>query len=189
MLCPGPRPRNAAATRTAILEAARERFAAESYDDVGMRDIARDVGVDSALISRYFGSKDDLFLAALDSCGDGSELMSGDKADFGRRVAHEIVFEPKKADKLKGMSIMLRSIGSAKASEMVQTTCTTQFFGPLEDWLSGTNATVRARLLAGFIMGMSISRELGGGTFDIEPAQCEQMRDRLAVILQSLIDG
>ena len=57
---PRPRPRNAAATRTAILEAARERFAAESYDDVGMRDIARDVGVDAALISRYFGSKDDL---------------------------------------------------------------------------------------------------------------------------------
>ncbi len=41
LLCPGHRPRNAAATRTAILDAARERFAAESYDDVGMRDIAR----------------------------------------------------------------------------------------------------------------------------------------------------
>ena len=93
LLCPGPRPRNAAATRTAILEAARDRFAAESYDDVGMRDIARDVGVDAALISRYFGSKDDLFLAALDSCSDGSTLMSGDKSEFGRRVAHEIVFE------------------------------------------------------------------------------------------------
>jgi len=189
LLCPGPRPRNAAATRTAILDAARERFAAESYDDVGMRDIARDVGVDAALISRYFGSKDDLFLAALDSCGDGSALMQGEKSDFGRRVAHEIVFEPKKAEKLKGMSIMLRSIGSAKASEMVQTTCTQRFFGPLEEWLSGPDATVRARLLAGFIMGMSVSRELGGGSFNIEPAQCERMRDRLAPILQSLIDG
>ena len=90
MLCPGPRPRNAAATRTAILDAARERFAAESYDDVGMRDIARDVGVDAALISRYFGSKDDLFLAALDSCGDGSTLMSGEKSEFGARVANEL---------------------------------------------------------------------------------------------------
>lgn len=189
MLCPGPRPRNAAATRTAILDAARERFAAESYDDVGMRDIARDVGVDAALISRYFGSKDDLFLAALDSCGDGSALMSGEKADFGRRVAHEIVFEPKKAEKLKGMSIMLRSIGSAKAAEMVQSSCTQRFFGPLEDWLSGPDATVRARLLAGFIMGMSVSRELGGGSFDIEQAECEKMRDRLAIILQNLIDG
>ncbi|MFA4939306.1 TetR family transcriptional regulator [Brevundimonas sp.] len=189
MLCPGPRPRNAAATRTAILDAARERFAADSYDDVGMRDIARDVGVDAALISRYFGSKDDLFLAALDSCGDGSALMSGEKGDFGRRVAHEIVFEPKKAEKLKGMSIMLRSIGSAKASEMVQTTCAQRFFGPLEEWLAGPDATVRARVLAGLLMGMSVSRELGGGSFDLEPAECERMRDRLAPILQALIDG
>ncbi|WP_313013344.1 TetR family transcriptional regulator [Brevundimonas sp.] len=189
LLCPGPRPRNAAATRTAILDAARERFAAESYDDVGMRDIARDVGVDAALISRYFGSKDDLFLAALDSCGDGSTLMSGEKSELGARVANEIVFEPKTAEKVKGMSIMLRSIGSNKAAEMVQTTCTSRFFGPLEEWLSGPNATVRARLLAGFIMGMSVSRELGGGSFNIEPAQCEEMRDRLAPILQALIDG
>lgn len=189
MSCPGPRPRNAAATRTAILDAARERFAAESYDDVGMRDIARDVGVDAALISRYFGSKDDLFLAALDSCGDGSALMSGEKSEFGARVAHEIVFEPKKAEKLKGMSIMLRSIGSTKASDMVQTTCSRRFFGPLEEWLSGTDASVRARVLAGFIMGMSISRELGGGSFDLSPEDCERMRDRLAGILQSLIDN
>ena len=189
MLCPGPRPRNAAATRTAILDAARERFAAESYDDVGMRDIARDVGVDAALISRYFGSKDELFLAALESCGDGSALMQGDKADFGRRVAHEIVYEPKKADKLKGMSIMLRSIGSTRASEMVQTTCAARFFSPLEEWLSGPDAAVRARLMAGFIMGMSISRELGGGSFGLEADECERMRDRLAGILQVLIDN
>jgi len=189
LLCPGPRPRNAAATRTAILDAARERFAAESYDDVGMRDIARDVGVDAALISRYFGSKDDLFLAALESCGDGSALMQGDKADFGRRVAHEVVFEPKKAEKLKGMSIMLRSIGSARASEMVQSTCTARFFHPLQEWISGPDAKIRARLLAGTIMGMSISRELGGGSFGLEPDECERMRDRLAVFLQSLIDN
>ena len=85
LLCPGPRPRNAAATRTAILDAARERFAAESYDDVGMRDIARDVGVDAALISRYFGSKDDLFLAALDSCGDGSANDGSPSSGLPRR--------------------------------------------------------------------------------------------------------
>ena len=69
LLCPGPRPRSAAATRTAILDAARERFAAESYDDVGMRDIARDVGVAAALISRYFGSKDGLYTACVERAG------------------------------------------------------------------------------------------------------------------------
>ena len=186
MLCTGPRPRNAAATRTAILDAARERFAADSYDDVGMRDIARDVGVDAALISRYFRSKDELFLAALDSCADGSQIMQGDKADFGKRVSHEIVYEPKAPDKLKGMSIMLRSIGSSRAAEMVQNTCAARFFGPLEEWIGGEDAVVRARLLAGFLMGMSVSRELGGGRFDLTAEESEKLRERLEVILQGL---
>ena len=84
---------------------------------------------------------------------------------------------------------MLRSIGSNKAAEMVQNTCTARFFGPLEEWISGPDARVRARLLAGFIMGMSVSRELGGGSFNIDQADCEKMRDRLAPILQGLIDG
>jgi hypothetical protein len=38
-------------------------------------------------------------------------------------------------------------------------------------------------------MGMSVSRELGGGSFNIDQADCEKMRDRLAPILQGLIDG
>src|SRR3546814_12999364 len=55
------RKRDAAATRAAILAAARERFLRESYDSVGLREIAGDAGVDVALISRYFGGKEGLF--------------------------------------------------------------------------------------------------------------------------------
>ena len=40
------RTRNAAATRAAILDAASLRFRREGYDEVGMRDIARDAGCD-----------------------------------------------------------------------------------------------------------------------------------------------
>lgn len=46
------RPKNAAVTREAILEAARQRFLLESYDNVGLRDIAGDAGVDVALVGR-----------------------------------------------------------------------------------------------------------------------------------------
>ena len=101
-------------------------------------------------------------------------------------VAENITIAP---TKLKGMAIMLRSIGSTKAAEIVQTTCSARFFNPLEEWISGPDAPVRARLLAGFIMGMSVSRELGGGGFNMDLADCEKMRDRLAPILQGLIDG
>ena len=46
------RARNAATTRHSILVAATRRFLQDSYECVGLRDIAGDVGVDVALVSR-----------------------------------------------------------------------------------------------------------------------------------------
>lgn len=182
-----PRPRNAAATQDAILDAARERFARDSYDDVGLRDIARDAGVDAAMIHRYFGSKDDLFSAALDSCEMGQDLFDGARGSFGRRLADQIVYEPKSGVKLLGMQIMLRSIGSAKAAEIVQASAHADFFGPFETWLGGADAAVRVRILAGLMMGMGISRELGGG-FGLPEKEADRLCDRLADLIQSLVD-
>ncbi|MDP3802950.1 TetR/AcrR family transcriptional regulator [Brevundimonas sp.] len=183
-----PRPRNAEATRAAILTAARERFARESYDDVGMRDIAGDVGVDAALVSRYFGSKEDLFTSVLDSCENGAELMEGDRADFGRRVAHEAIYEAKSDSKLKGLLVLLRSVGSTKAMELVQRTGNERFFNPFAEWVGGSDGAVRARLAAAFVMGMAVSREITGG-FGLSPAECKEMHRRMASILQDIIDG
>ena len=60
------RPRNASQTRADILSAARRRFGAEGYERTTLRAIAADVGVDAALVIRYFGCKQDLFAAAAD---------------------------------------------------------------------------------------------------------------------------
>lgn len=56
--------RSAPATKAAILEAARVRFGDKGFDRVTLRDIAGDVGVDPALVIRYFGSKEKLFASA-----------------------------------------------------------------------------------------------------------------------------
>jgi AcrR family transcriptional regulator len=61
-----PRTRNAAETRADILAAARERFGNDGYERTTLRAVAGDVGVDAALVIRYFGSKQDLFAAAAD---------------------------------------------------------------------------------------------------------------------------
>lgn len=189
MLCHiPPRPRNAEATSAAILNAARERFANESYDDVGMRDLARDVGVDAALVSRYFGSKEELFEMVLDSCDNGAELMSGDRATFGQRVAHEVIFVGKSQAKLKGLMILLRSVSSTKAMEIVRRSANARFYGPFAEWVGGPDAAINARLAASFIMGMAISRDVTGG-YGLERADCERMAGRMAGILQTLIDG
>lgn len=47
-------------TRTAILAAARDLFAARGVDGVSVREIAAAAGVNHALVHRYFGAKDDM---------------------------------------------------------------------------------------------------------------------------------
>ena len=185
----GPKLRSAAATRAALLDAAIRRFTRDGYDDVGTRDVAGDVGIDAALVVRYFGSKEALFEAAIDACFDEEHFWEGDRADFGRRLAEELVFGDKKPGKLKGLLIILRSMGSAKAEEVVQRSCVQDFMQPLTDWLGGDDAPVRARLMAGVLMGMSIGREITGGVQTLSPRHCELLRDRLAELLQSLADG
>lgn len=53
-------------TRGRILEAAFQCLAARGYASLNVRDIAKDAGVNHALISYYFGGKDRLVIAVLD---------------------------------------------------------------------------------------------------------------------------
>ena len=78
-----PRPRNAAQTRADILAAARRRFATDGYEPTTLRTIAADVGVDAALVSRYFGSKQDLFATATEFRIDLPDLAGAQPEDIG----------------------------------------------------------------------------------------------------------
>jgi AcrR family transcriptional regulator len=53
-------------TRAAILDAARASFAERGFTATTIRGIASAAGVDAALVHHYFGTKDDLFLAAME---------------------------------------------------------------------------------------------------------------------------
>src|SRR5690606_5218162 len=55
-----------ARTRTAILDAARRRFAADGYERATIRAIAADAAIDPSMVMRYYGSKEGLFAAAAD---------------------------------------------------------------------------------------------------------------------------
>lgn len=58
------RRRSATTTRAALLAAARTRFGAEGYEGTTLRALAGDVGVDAAMVARYFGTKERLFAEA-----------------------------------------------------------------------------------------------------------------------------
>jgi len=62
-------------TRSAILAAARAAFAAKGFAGASVRGIAADAGVDASLVHHYFGTKDDLFLAALELPVDPREVL------------------------------------------------------------------------------------------------------------------
>lgn len=74
-----------------VLDAARSEFAASGYEAASVRAIARAAGVDPALVHHYFGTKQQLFLAALDFPMDPRVLVEhmagGDPATVGERVA------------------------------------------------------------------------------------------------------
>src|SRR5260370_35763610 len=67
---------NAPRTRADILAAARLRFGSDGYERATLRAIAADVGVDPALVIRYFGSKQDLFAAAAEFTLDLPDLTA-----------------------------------------------------------------------------------------------------------------
>jgi AcrR family transcriptional regulator len=63
-------------TREAILAAAREAFADRGFDAASIRSIAAAAGVDPALVHHYFGTKDQLFLDAMQAPLDPAEALS-----------------------------------------------------------------------------------------------------------------
>jgi AcrR family transcriptional regulator len=160
-----PRPRNAEATKAAILAAARGRFARASYDTVGIREIASDAGVDPALVSRYFGSKEDLFAAVLnrpekiERIGD---LFTGDIATLSTRIADMIVEEPDDENTVEDFLIMLNSIASATAADMVRTTILERCDRPVAAMLTGPHTELRARMLGALIVGHIMNRTMWG---------------------------
>ncbi len=67
-----------------MLAAARTAFAERGFDGASIRVIAADAGVDPALVHHYVGSKDKLFLAAIEAPADPDELA--DAAETAMRV-------------------------------------------------------------------------------------------------------
>ncbi|HET6439837.1 MAG TPA: TetR/AcrR family transcriptional regulator [Anaeromyxobacter sp.] len=62
------RPRDAGATRAALLEQATREFADRGYDGARIDEIAVAAAINKRMIYAYFGDKDGLYRAVLDAC-------------------------------------------------------------------------------------------------------------------------
>jgi AcrR family transcriptional regulator len=82
------RPRNAEASKQALLEAAQDLFGKRGFEGTTMRDLGDQAGVDPALIARYYGSKADLYIAAVvaESQGDRPQSAFAGLADMAQAL-------------------------------------------------------------------------------------------------------
>ena len=116
----GPRRRDAASTRQSLMEAARSRFAADGYAATSVRDIAGDAGVNVALISRYFESKEGLFRACLRGTVDElKQTVAADVTldDMPRMIAEKLV-GPHARKHPNQLMLLLRSSGDEAAERI-----------------------------------------------------------------------
>jgi AcrR family transcriptional regulator len=77
-------------TRTALLDAARAAFVELGYNGATVRGIAERAGVDAAMVNHWFGSKEQLFVAAMQLPIDPSaildQVLPGDPEHLGERI-------------------------------------------------------------------------------------------------------
>jgi AcrR family transcriptional regulator len=73
-------------TRSAILASARRRFTETGFDLSSMRGIATEAGVDPALVIRYFGTKERLFVAAVRTTFPPADLEKVPSAELGAAI-------------------------------------------------------------------------------------------------------
>lgn len=155
------RRKSAHETRSAILEAAREKFAQNGYDQTGLREIAAAAGVDAALICRYFGSKQELLGEVLACPSKFAAILAGPKEQIGTGMAEQLFLPRDERDKSEGIAqllVLLRAASSPQAHGLLKQSIETGFLAPLRARLTGENCAERAMLVAACLFGTAVMR-------------------------------
>ncbi|HLM42923.1 MAG TPA: TetR family transcriptional regulator [Myxococcaceae bacterium] len=139
------RQRDAERTRTAILDAAQTLFSTRGFANTGVREVADLAGVNSALVGRYFGSKEGLFRAALERVIDITPILTEDRRHrFGVDMVAGL-FDSQDASGPLAMMILSAADPAAHAVsvELLQK----NVIAPLARWLGPPDGEGRAARL------------------------------------------
>ncbi|MFF9044337.1 TetR family transcriptional regulator [Streptomyces parvulus] len=102
--------------RAAILEAAREAFANRGFAKATIREIAHRAGVTHGLVIRHFGSKEQLFLAAVPSSRNLMAEVAGDPQSLPTRVARSYVRRMSDSEGSDPFIAVIRAVASEEAA-------------------------------------------------------------------------
>jgi AcrR family transcriptional regulator len=155
------RARNAAATRDAILSSALMAFSRSGYEGVGVREIAEAAGVTAVLVNRYFGSKEELFSAAVEVAFSDSSLFEGEPTLLAERLTEAVLAKTERgADAIDPLLLLLRSAPNPRAAEILRDSIAQHFERPLKSLLTGPSASERAVMILAFISGLQLFRKV-----------------------------
>ncbi|GAA1836845.1 TetR/AcrR family transcriptional regulator [Pseudonocardia ailaonensis] len=158
----GARTRDSAATRRALLAAARELFAAEGYDGTTVRAVAERAGVNQALLFRHFGSKEGLFAEAV--TGQALQVLhDGPVADLLPRTLAKIMGPEGDPDPGTLFFAALRSTGSPEASATIRDELRAAYGGALAglaDTTDEADAALRSDLVLAWLLGIALLRKV-----------------------------
>jgi AcrR family transcriptional regulator len=150
-------------TRAAIVDAARSSFATKGYDKSSLRGIARDAGVDPALVHHYFDGKAALFAETMAVPVNPAELIAriiaGEQDRLGWRVVETFlgVWEP--PERREALVALVRSsMTSEEAARMLREFLGREVFGRIAASTGAPDPQLRGALAASQMIGLVIAR-------------------------------
>ncbi|MFJ3662834.1 TetR family transcriptional regulator [Streptomyces sp. NPDC090119] len=177
-----PRRRDAAATRTAILDSAVRAFSRHGYDGVGVREIAADAGCSAMLVNRYFGSKEGLFEEAVHAAFAPRTVIPESDAPLARSLARRLVerTDPD-AETLSPFLLLLRSAANPRAAAIMARAIERHPQRALRDQLDGEHLDQRAMLADALIAGVWLMRAV------LDVAGSDDDADSLAPYIERML--
>ncbi|MCX5284787.1 TetR family transcriptional regulator [Streptomyces sp. NPDC060011] len=152
------------ATRDRILDAAREEFSERGYEKTSVRGIAKAAGVDSALVHHYFGTKEQVFEAAVEGAmapalGAPDMIVEGPLDDVGERLTRFFfgVWE-NPTSRTPLLAIVRSAVNNDTAAAVFRRLVAAQLLRRIAARLDTPDAELRAELAAAQLVGVAMLR-------------------------------
>ncbi len=180
-------------SRARILDAARGRFAERGYDAATIREIAADAGVDPALVHHYFGTKQRLFVAAIELPAELSTvaplLLEGPRDRLGERLVRFVVGLWEQPQNRKLIRALVRSAATDPlAAGILRRVLVEGPFLALARAIDRPDADLRAVLAGSQLIGLAMARYV----VEVEPlasASPETIVNLLGPTIQRYLGG
>lgn len=180
-------------TPAAIRAAATRQFSELGFDRATIRSIAAEAGVDPALVIHHFGSKQRLFVEAVQLPFPPEELIAqlaaGRRSEVGERAVRFLLSVLANDEaRARWVGLIRAAVTEPEATRVFREILSTRIFRPLAEALGADEAPLRAALAGSQIVGVVMARHI----VLIEPlASLEEERlvDALAPTIQRYLCG